>query len=422
MKRKECIAMILAGGKGERLGSLTNHIAKPVVCFGGKYRIIDFTLSNCTHSGIDSLGVLTQYKPMALHDYISNGQPWDLTRLSGGAFMLPSSRHGGVYTGTANAVYQNIDFIEKFNPEHVLVLSGDHVYKMDYGKLLDFHKKKDADITISVIPVPLAEASRFGIMSVNGDGKVTEFAEKPKDPQSNLASMGIYLFKWSRLKKYLIADQDNHRSEHDFGKNIIPAALSDKESIYAYEFEGYWRDVGTIQSLWESHMDLIKEDPPINLYDNQWKILTRTQYHAPCYLSAGAEVKRSIVAEGCHVYGKLSNSILFDSVTVEEGAEVTDSVLMPGVTVGRGARVNKSVVGVNTFVGANTEIGAEEGIRTFLDKRICSKDISLIGSGICIDNNIKIIKNSHISEESVPKEFLHTTENRDVINVNLVYV
>lgn len=421
MHRKECIAMLLAGGKGTRLGALTNHIAKPVVYFGGKYRIIDFTLSNCAHSGINSLGVLTQYNSMALHDYINNGQPWDFNRLDGGVFMLPSSRCGGVYTGTANAVYQNIDFIEKFNPEHVLVLSGDHVYKMDYGKMLDFHKKTDADITISAISVPLEEASRFGILSVAGDGKITDFEEKPVIPKSNLASMGIYLFKWDRLKSYLATDQNNTHSEHDFGKNIIPAALSANEKMYAYQFDGYWRDVGTLQSLWESNMDLLKDTPPINLYDDNWKIITRTQHHASCYLSSQAEVKQSIVAEGCHVYGRLSNSILFDSVTVEEDAEVIDSIIMPNVIIGKGAKVHKSVIGNNVFVGANAVIGSDYGINDFLDNRICSKDISLIGPGIFIDKEAKIIKNSHIDEDLLLREHADTAIAREVVKLELVY-
>lgn len=421
MQRKECIAMILAGGRGERLGALTSYMAKPVVYFGGKYRFIDFTLSNCAHSGIDSLGVLTQYKPMALHDYISNGQTWGLTRLSGGAFMLPSARHGGIYDGTANAVYQNIDFIESFDPENILILSGDHIYKMDYGKMLDFHKETDADITISVVPVPMEETHRFGIVHIDRNKRITGFEEKPANAKSNLASMGIYLFKWSSLKRYLTGDQNNGRSEHDFGKNIIPAALSNGAGVYAYEFKGYWKDVGTIQSLWESNMDLIRDVPPINLYDDKWNILTQIQNHAPCYLSAGAEVKRSIVAEGCHVYGKLNNSILFDSVTVEEDAEVTDSILMPGVIISRGAKIYKSVIGNDAFVGANTEIGAEDGVRTFLDNRICSKDISLIGPGLHVGSDIKIMKNSHINVQSVPEEYLPTDKRREMVKIETVY-
>lgn len=419
MRSKECIAMILAGGKGTRLGSLTNHIAKPAVYFGGKYRIIDFTLSNCAHSGISSLGVLTQYSPIALHDYISCGHTWDFNRLDGGAFMLPSSQCGGVYTGTANAVYQNIDFIEKFDPEHVLILSGDHVYKMDYGMMLDFHKKTDADITISTISVPLEEASRFGILSAAKNGKITGFEEKPLIPKSNLASMGIYLFKWDRLKSYLTADQNNTHSAHDFGKNIIPAALSANEKMYAYQFNGYWRDVGTIQSLWESNMDLLKDIPPFNLYDNNWKILTQTQHHAPCYLSAKAEVNRSIVAEGCHVYGRIINSVLFDSVTVEEGAEVIDSVIMPNVMIGKRAKVIKSVIGNNVFVGANAEIGASYGIKAFQDNRICSKDISLIGPGTQIDKNLKIVKSSHIDETLYVHDF--TKNSKEVVKLELLY-
>lgn len=421
MQSKECIAMILAGGKGERLGSLTNNIAKPGVYYGGKYRIIDFALSNCTHSGIDSLGVLTQYKSIELHDYIGNGQAWGLNNLSGGVYTLPASRCGGIYSGTANAVYQNIDYIEKFNPEHVLIMSGNHIYNMNYEKLLDFHKKKGADITLSVVTVPLEEAPKLGNIKTDSDKKVLKLFNKQRKNKSNFASMGIYLFKWSRLKGYLAMDRHNFRSEHDFAINIIPAALASNERVYAYEFEGYWKDVSTVHSLWESNMDLIKDYPPINLYDNQWRIFTRTQYHPPCYVSYKAEVRQSIVAEGCHVYGKLSNSVLFDSVTVGEGAEITDSVLMPGVVVGRGAKINKSVIGNYAFIGSNAEIGADKGISSFLDSKICSNDISLIGPGVCIGKDKKVIKNSHINEESVLGDYLYTSLSNESAKPNSIF-
>ncbi|MDL2280743.1 glucose-1-phosphate adenylyltransferase [Selenomonadales bacterium OttesenSCG-928-I06] len=421
MQQKECIAMILAGGRGERLGALTRHIAKPIVHFGSKYRIIDFTLSNCTYSNIDSLGILTQYNSMALHDYITNGQAPNFTGLNSNVFMLPSSRCRNIYTGTANAVYQNFDFISKFNPEHVLILSADHIYKMDYREMLEFHKKTNADITISVTSVPWEEASRFGIMSINKDKKIIEFEEKPKQPKSNLASMGIYIFKWSSLKRYLSFDQNNSKSEHDFGKNIIPAVISAKQNVYAYEFEGYWRDVGTIQNLWETNMDLLKDIPPINLNNNHWKILTQTQHHAPCYISAMAEVKRSLIADGCNVYGKISNSILFHSVTVEKDAEIIDSILLPGVVIGKGAKIYKSIIGENAFVGTNAEIGTEKGISAFLDSRICTKDISLIGPGICIANDMKIMRNSHIRKEVFLRDYLHMPPIPQIPDSEMIY-
>ena len=399
MRQKECVAMVLAGGNGERLGTLTNDTAKPAVYFGGKYRIIDFTLSNCAHSGIGTLGVLTQYRAPELHSYINNGQAWKLNNPDGGVFMLPSSQHKSVYTGTANAVYQNISFIDKFDPEHVLILSGDHIYKMDYTKMLDFHRKTGADATISVVPVPLEEASRFGIISASMDGRITEFAEKPKKPKSNLASMGIYIFKWSSLKRYLTKDRDNSRSAHDFGRNIIPVLLSSNEKMYAYEFNGYWRDVGTVQSLWESNMDLIRDNPLIDLYDEKWEILSRSRHRAPCCMPAEAEAKRNIVAEGCHVHGKVSNSVLFNYVTVCEGAEVIDSVVMPGTFIGKNAKVHKSIIGANAWIGENTEIGADFGLDVFIDNEICSKGISLIGPGVSVDEGIKVGGNSYINTD-----------------------
>ena len=399
MGQKECMAMVLAGGNGERLGALTGDIPKPAVYFGGRYRIIDFTLSNCAHSGIDTLGVLTQYRAPQLHSYINNGQAWKLDNPGGGVFMLPSSQRGSIYTGTANAVYQNISFIDKFDPEHVLILSGDHIYKMDYTKMLDFHRKTGADATISVVPVPLEEASRFGIMSTSWDGRITEFAEKPKETRSNLASMGIYIFKWNSLKRYLTKDRDNSRSAHDFGKNIIPALLSSNEKMYAYEFDDYWRDVGTVQSLWESNMDLIREDPLIDLYDEKWEIFTRTRHRAPCCLSTEAEAKRNILAEGCHVCGKVSNSVLFNYVTVCEGAEVIDSVVMPGAFIGKNAKVHKSIIGANSWIGENAEIGALRGLDVFVNNEICSKGISLIGPGISVGEGIKIGGNSYVNTD-----------------------
>lgn len=404
MGRTECMAMILAGGNGRRLGVLTGNIAKPAVYFGGRYRIIDFTLSNCAHSGIDTLGVLTQYRAPELHAYIGSGQAWDLNK-PGGVFMLPSSQCGSEYTGTANAVCQNIPFIDKFESKHVLILSGDHIYKMDYTKMLDFHTKTKADATISAVSVPWEEASRFGIMNVSGDGRITDFAEKPERPRSNLASMGIYIFKWSSLKRYLLKDQGDSCSAHDFGKNIIPAMLSSDHRMYAYMFDGYWKDVGTVHSLWESHMDLLGDASAINLYDKQWEIFTRSRYHAPCYLSAGAKAKNSILADGCHVYGKVGNSVLFDSVTICEGAEVVDSVVMPGAVISKNAKIHKAVIGAGVRIGEKVEVGTNCGLNVFADNEICSRGVSLIGPGVSVGGSVRIGKNSYIDADLPLKSF-----------------
>lgn len=396
MGKRECIAMVLAGGKGERLGALTNDIAKPAVHFGGKYRIIDFTLSNCTHSGVDVLGVLTQYQASGLHAYINNGQTWDLQKQDGGVFMLPSSQNGGQYTGTANAVYQNISFIERFNPEYVIILSGDHIYKMDYRKMLNFHKMTNADATIAVIPVPSEEASKYGILSIDKNCQITEFAEKPKQPKSNLASMGIYIFPWSRLKHYLIADKNNLKSENDFGKNVIPAMLAAGDKLFAYQFKGYWKDVGTVQSLWESNLDLIKSSSELDLQDKKWEILTKTQPRLPYYITGKADIINSIVAEGCKIHGQVKNSVLFDSVKVSEGAEVVESVIMPNVVIGKNVKIYRAIIGEGSLIGQNAKIGMDEGNSVFVDHKICSSGISLIGPEVCIKENIRIKKNSHI--------------------------
>lgn len=395
MDYKECVAMVLAGGNGNRLGALTKDIAKPCVHFGGRYRIIDFTLSNCAHSGINTLGVLSQYRAAELHAYVSNGQAWELDK-AGGLFVLPSSMCESAYTGTANAVYQNISFIDKFSPEHVLILSADQIYKMDYSKMLDLHKKTKSDATISTIPVRLEDASRFGIVSVSEDGRITEFEEKPERAKSNLASMGIYIFKWSSLKRYLIEDQSNNLSEHDFGKNIIPAMLAANEKMCAYKFHGYWRDVGTVQSLWESNMDLISDNAQLDLYDRKWEIFTQSGYHAPCYMAARADVKRSILADGCHVYGKVNNSVLFDSVTICEGAEVIDSVVMAGAFIGKNAKIHKAVIGAGVRVGEHVEIGANCGLSDYVNNKICSWGVSLIAPGVSVGGSVKIGENSYI--------------------------
>ncbi len=353
MKTTKCVAMILAGGQGSRLGILTSKVAKPAVPFGGKYRIIDFALSNCVHSGIDTIGVLTQYKPLELNTYIGNGSTWDLDRNDGGVFVLPPYQReeaGEWYKGTANAIYQNMEFIDQYNPEHVVILSGDHIYKMDYYKMMQFHEAHEADATIAVIEVPWAEASRFGIMETDEENNITKFVEKPKEPKSNLASMGVYVFKWQTLKKYLTMDEKTPDSENDFGKNIIPAMLGNGEKLCAYAFEGYWKDVGTVQSLWEANMDLLSETPTLDMYDADWRIYSRNPVKPPHYIAEGASVVNCCITEGCNIYGTVKNSILSEGVTVGKGAVVEDSILFTGVTIGENTIFKKSIFGTEAVV------------------------------------------------------------------------
>lgn len=360
---KECVAMLLAGGQGTRLGVLTKDVAKPAVPFGGKYRIIDFTLSNTINSGIDTIGVLTQYQPFELNQYIGNGQPWDLDRLNGGAFVLPpyqKAKSGEWYKGTANAIYQNINFIDRYNPEYVLVLSGDHIYKMDYSEMLEAHKDNDADCTIAVIDVPIEEASRFGIMNTKPNGEIYEFEEKPKNPKSTKASMGIYIFSWVKLRKYLIDDEANPDSQNDFGKNIIPAMLGAGEKMMAYEFKGYWKDVGTISSLWEANMDILDVNSGINLNDKSWKIYARNAAEPPQYIGETAVLRNSIISEGCKINGEITNSVIFHGATVEKDATVVDSIIMPGAVIETGARVYYSIVGSDSVVKAGAVVGAQQ--------------------------------------------------------------
>ena len=393
MKSTECVAMILAGGQGSRLGVLTKHVAKPAVPFGGKYRIIDFTLSNCLHSGIDTVGVLTQYQPLELNTYIGSGNPWDLNRNSGGVYVLPpyqSAEKGEWYKGTANAIFQNIEFVDKFNPEYVVVLSGDHIYKMDYSKMLKFHKERNADTTIAVIEVPWEEASRFGIMTAQEDGKITEFAEKPAQPKSNLASMGVYVFTWEVLKRYLKKDEKDPKSSNDFGKNIIPAMLSNKERMYAYSFDGYWKDVGTVQSLWEANMDLIAQPPVFDLNDKEWRIFSRNPVKPPHFAAKGSVITNSCVTEGCNVYGTVRRSILFEGVTVEKGAVVQDSIVFPGSIIGENTMVSKTIVGEETVIGKNCLIGDKNTDVGKYKSKYCSGGISLIGGGLKVADGAKI--------------------------------
>lgn len=361
--KKECVAMLLAGGQGTRLGVLTQNVAKPAVPFGGKYRIIDFPISNTINSGIDTIGVLTQYQPFELNQYIGNGQPWDLDRLNGGAFVLPPyqrGKSGEWYKGTANAIYQNINFIDRYDPEYVLILSGDHIYKMDYSEMLDFHKKNDADCTIAVLDVSIEEASRFGIMNTNPDGSVYEFEEKPKHPKSTKASMGIYIFTWAKLRDYLIRDEENKNSSNDFGKNIIPMMLEDKQRLFAYQFDGYWKDVGTISSLWEANMDLLNPESGLIINDRNWKIFARNTAQPPQYIGDEATIGNSIISEGCRIDGKITNSVIYYGAKISKGAEIKDSIIMPYAEVGENARVCHAIVGWNTKIGNNCVVGAPQ--------------------------------------------------------------
>ena len=378
--KKSCIAMLLAGGQGSRLYALTQNVAKPSVPFGGKYRIIDFPLSNCANSGIDTVGVLTQYKPLQLNSYIGTGQPWDLDVSDGGVFILPpylgAHEQGSWFTGTANAIYQNLAFIENYDPENVLILSGDHIYKMDYAKMLKEHLAKDAACTIAVLQVSLEEATRFGIMNVGEDGYVSEFEEKPKHPKSDLASMGIYIFNWQKLRKYLIEDEADPNSSKDFGKNIIPNMLKNGEKLWPYRFDGYWRDVGTITSLWDANMDMLSTTL-INLYDPDWPISSRSPVCPPHYTGKKAEIVHSIVTEGCELDGHVENSVLSPSVRVGEGARVLYSVLMPGAVVEPGATVEYAIVGENTVIKAGAHVGAEPDGTDAWGVATCGPDITI---------------------------------------------
>lgn len=362
IKKKDMVAMLLAGGQGSRLGVLTKDVAKPAVPFGGKYRIIDFPLSNCINSDIDTIGVLTQYQPMELNAYIGNGQPWDLDRMYGGARILPPyvrGKEGEWYKGTANAIYQNIPYLEQYSPNYVIILSGDHVYKMNYRWMLDHHIKKDADCTIAVIEVPIEEASRFGVMNTNENLRITEFEEKPAEPKSNLASMGVYIFNWPTLKEYLIRDEEDPKSSKDFGKNVIPAMLADSKRLYAYKYLGYWKDVGTIESLWEANMDLLKEKISLELYDPRWKIYARNGNLPPQYIGRHANMKESHVSEGCSIEGTVENSIIFPNVTIKKGAVVRHSVVMSSTTVEENAEVHYAIIAEGVTIGEGAGIGTE---------------------------------------------------------------
>lgn len=361
MKQNNMLAMILAGGRGSRLHELTNKVAKPAVSYGGKYRIVDFPLSNCANSGIDVVGVLTQYESILLNSYVAAGRRWGLDAKDSGVYVLPpretADSNLDVYRGTADAISQNIDFIDTYSPEYILILSGDHIYKMDYDKMLDAHKANNADATIAVLPVPMKEASRFGIMNTDENGKIVEFEEKPEKPKSNLASMGIYIFNWKQLRKALTADMKSPDSSHDFGKDIIPNFLNEGKALYAYKFEGYWKDVGTIDSLWEANMDLLDPNNPLDLNDPTWKIYTEDVTTLPHYIGPNADIKRAFITQGCVIDGSVKNSVLFTGAKVGEGAKIIDSVLMPGVTVESGAVVTRALVADGVKIGKGAKVG-----------------------------------------------------------------
>lgn len=388
-RKMECIAMLLAGGQGSRLGVLTKNIAKPAVPYGGKYRIIDFPLSNCVNSGISTVGVLTQYQPLELNDYIGNGQAWDLDRANGGVHILsPYQQIKGTewYKGTANAIYQNINFIDRYSPEYVAVLSGDHIYKMDYNKMLEYHKENNAACTIAMLEVPWEEASRFGLMITNEDNSIAEFEEKPKNPRSNKASMGVYIFTWSKLRQYLIDDEADPDSSNDFGHDVIPKMHANGERMFAYLFDGYWKDVGTIDSLWEANLDLLNPKVDLDLSDPTWKIYSRTPVAPPHYVSADATVQNSMIAEGSRVFGEVDFSILFSNVTVEEGAVVRDSIVMPGTVVKSGATVQYAIVAENAVIEKDAVVGQRPEDMEDLNEW----GVAVVGSGVTVGEGASV--------------------------------
>lgn len=406
MVKKEMIAMLLAGGQGSRLGVLTSKVAKPAVAFGGKYRIIDFPLSNCINSGIDTVGVLTQYQPLRLNTHIGIGIPWDLDRNVGGVTVLPPyerSTSSEWYTGTANAIYQNIDYIDLYNPDYVLILSGDHIYKMDYEIMLDYHKASNADVTIAVMPVPIEEASRFGIMITDEDNRITEFEEKPANPRSNLASMGIYIFSWKTLRNALVKMKDQKGC--DFGKHIIPYCFEQGKRLFAYEYNGYWKDVGTLSSYWEANMELIRLVPEFNLYEELWKIYTKADALPPQYISSDAYIERSIIGEACEIYGVVKNSVIGEGVVVEEGAVVENSIVMQNTTIHKNAKIYKSIVAENVEIGENTILGVGEYAESKLDPKVYAADLVTVGENTVIPANVEIGKNTAIAGVTVAEDY-----------------
>ena len=406
MIKKEMIAMLLAGGQGSRLGVLTEKVAKPAVAFGGKYRIIDFPLSNCINSGIDTVGVLTQYQPLRLNTHIGIGIPWDLDRNVGGVTVLPpyeKSTSSEWYSGTANAIYQNMAYMETYNPDYVLILSGDHIYKMDYEVMLDYHKANNADVTIACMPVPIEEASRFGVMITDGNGKITDFEEKPEHPRSNLASMGIYIFSWPALKESLNALKDQPGC--DFGKHILPYCKDNNKRLFAYEFNGYWKDVGTLGSYWEANMELIDIIPEFNLYEEFWKIYTKGDVIRPQYISAEATVERSLVGEGAEIYGEIHNSVIGADVRIEKGAVIRDSIIMRHSHIGAGTTIDKAIIAENVEVGNNVVMGVGEEAPNVLKPKIYSFGLVTVGENAVIPDNVKIGKNVCISGVTTAEDY-----------------
>ena len=406
MIKKEMIAMLLAGGQGSRLGVLTEKVAKPAVAFGGKYRIIDFPLSNCINSGIDTVGVLTQYQPLRLNTHIGIGIPWDLDRNVGGVTVLPPYEKSGNsdwYTGTANAIFQNMAYMETYNPDYVLILSGDHIYKMDYEVMLDYHKANKADVTIACMPVPIEEASRFGVMITDGNGRITEFEEKPEHPRSNLASMGIYIFSWPALRESLLALKDQPNC--DFGKHILPYCRDNGKSLYAYEFNGYWKDVGTLGSYWEANMELIDIIPEFNLYEEFWKIYTKGDIIRPQYISSEAVIDRSIISDGAEVYGEVHNSVIGPGVTIKKGAVIRDSIIMKESVIGEDTHVDKSIVAEHVTVGDNVVMGVGEEAPNVLKPAVYGFGLVTIAENTVVPSNVKIGKNTAISGETTPEDY-----------------
>ena len=406
MIKKEMIAMLLAGGQGSRLGVLTAKVAKPAVSFGGKYRIIDFPLSNCINSGIDTVGVLTQYQPLRLNSHIGIGIPWDLDRNVGGVTVLPpyeKSSNSEWYTGTANVIYQNLEYMEQYNPDYVLILSGDHIYKMDYKIMLDYHKANNADITIAAMPVPMEEASRFGIVVTDEDNRITEFEEKPTQPKSNLASMGIYIFSWKVLKEALIKLKD--QNECDFGKHVIPYCFENNKRIFAYEYNGYWKDVGTLSSYWEANMELIDIIPVFNLYEEFWKIYTRTDTIPPQYIGENAYIEKSIIGDGTEIYGKVYNSVIGAGVVIEEGTVVRDSIIMNNSVIGKDSIVTKSIIAEDVQIGSHVELGAGEEAENVFKPKIYNSGLVTVGECSVIPDNVTVGKNTAISGETTIDDY-----------------
>ena len=406
MIKKEMVAMLLAGGQGSRLGVLTQMVAKPAVSFGGKYRIIDFPLSNCINSGVDTVGVLTQYQPLRLNAHIGIGIPWDLDRAVGGVTLLApyeSAKGSDWYSGTANAIYQNIEYIDSYHPDYVLILSGDHIYKMDYEVMLDFHKANRSDLTVAVMPVPIEEASRFGVMITDETNRIIDFEEKPKEPKSNLASMGIYIFSWPVLKEALLRLREV--PELDFGKHVIPYCRDKGKRLFAYEFHGYWKDVGTLSSYWEANMELVDIVPEFNLYEEYWRIFTKSDFIPPQYLGEHAKIEASLIGEGCEIYGEVHHSVIGAGVVIEEGAVVRDSIIMRESVIGAGAKVTKAILAEQVVVGKNSELGVGEFRESSYDRRVYNSELVTVGEKTVIPDNVSIGKNTAIWGDTVTADY-----------------